>query len=59
MDIDRAKAVSEVASQIIQSAKVEVDYLRVTGAAEGTGFIEEKKTETRPKPGALGWGGKR
>lgn len=56
MDIDRAKAVSEVAGQIIQSAKVEVDYLRVTGAAESTGFIPDAKK--LPKP-ALGWGGKK
>lgn len=30
MDIARAKAVAEVAGALIESAKVEVDYLRVT-----------------------------
>lgn len=38
MDIDRAKAVSDVAQTIINSAKVEVDALRVIGG-NGTGFI--------------------
>lgn len=33
MDIDRAKAISDVAQVIINSAKVEVDHARVTGTA--------------------------
>lgn len=39
MDIARAKAVSNAAQAIINSAKVEVDFLKVTGSIEGTGFI--------------------
>ncbi len=39
MDIARAKAVSNAAQAIINSAKVEVDFLRVTGGIEGSGFI--------------------
>jgi len=31
MDLDRAKAVAEIGQTIINSAKVEVDYLKVTG----------------------------
>ena len=31
MEIDRAKAISDVAQTIINSAKVEVEYLRVAG----------------------------
>lgn len=42
MDIDRAKAVSEVAQTLINSAKVEVDYLRVTGAKD-SGFITSRR----------------
>lgn len=41
MDIERAKAISGVAQTLIDSAKVEVDFLRVTGAAKGSGFIPE------------------
>lgn len=39
MEIDRAKAIAEVGRAVIDSAKVEVDYLRVVGASGGTGFI--------------------
>ena len=34
MDIDRARAVSEVAKTIIDSAKVEVEYMRLNGGGE-------------------------
>lgn len=44
MDLDRAKAVSEVAQTIINSAKVEVDFLRVTGQSRGSGFLEQTPT---------------
>lgn len=40
MDIDRARAVSDVAKVLIDSARVEVDFLKVTGAASGSGFID-------------------
>lgn len=50
MDIDRAKAVSEVAKTLIDSARVEVDYLRITGNSVGTGFIAlQDDTDVRPK----------
>lgn len=39
MEIDRAKAIAEVAQTIINSAKVEVDHMRVSGECDGTGFI--------------------
>lgn len=38
MDLDRAKAIADVAQVIINSAKVEVDYIEATGA-KGTGFV--------------------
>lgn len=47
MEIDRAKAIGKVADSIIESAKVEVDFLRVTGGIEGTGFIPDGH---RPEP---------
>lgn len=40
MDIERAKAVASVAGVIVASAKVENDYMKLSG---GTGFIEEPK----------------
>jgi hypothetical protein len=42
MDVDRARAIADVARVLVDSAKVEVDYLRVTGAAQATGFIPEE-----------------
>jgi hypothetical protein len=38
VDVDKAKAVSQIADTIIDTAKVEVDFMRVAGGA-GTGFI--------------------
>lgn len=46
MELDRAKAVADVAQVVINSAKVEVDYIKTCGKGEGTGFIRiEKKAE--------------
>lgn len=42
MDIERAKAVSEVAQVIINSAKVEVDFLKTTGNMKATDFIPDE-----------------
>lgn len=39
MDLDRARAVADVAKVIIDSAKVEVDFLKVTGAVRSTNFL--------------------
>ncbi|MFA6204425.1 MAG: hypothetical protein WC710_14700 [Gallionella sp.] len=68
MDIERAKAVNEVAQTIINSAKVEIDALRVLGG-KGSGFIPVEglpapkvdalpaprpaSNITHPKPGTL------
>jgi len=42
MPIERAKAIAEVAQVIVNSAKVEVDFLRVTDSSKGTGFIPDE-----------------
>lgn len=34
MDLDQARNINEVAKTIVETAKVEVDYLRVTGGGE-------------------------
>jgi len=39
MALDRAKAIADVARAVIESAKVEVEFLNVTGAARSTGFL--------------------
>ena len=48
MDINRAKAISGTAKQIIDSAKVEVAFLKVTGAFEGSGFIPSEPRKALP-----------
>ena len=40
MELDRAKAVAEVAQVMINSAKVEVDMVKALGAATGSGFMQ-------------------
>jgi hypothetical protein len=39
MDIARAKAIADVAKVIVETAKVEVAFIEVTGAIQGTDFI--------------------
>ena len=39
IDLEKAKAVNEIGKTLIETAKVEVDYLRVTGGGESS-FIE-------------------
>jgi hypothetical protein len=50
MDLDRAKAVAEVAKVIVESAKVEVSFLKVTGALRSSDFLP---TDAGEKPRAL------
>jgi hypothetical protein len=41
MDIERARAISEIGQVLINSAKVEVDFIKVAGG-QGTGFLVER-----------------
>jgi hypothetical protein len=50
MDIERAKAVSNAAQVIVNSVKVEIDYLKVSGGT-GSGFIPDKLPEPGKAPG--------
>lgn len=50
MDLDRAKAVADVARVLIDSAKVEVDFLRVTGASKSTDFLPDGDEVQAPRP---------
>jgi hypothetical protein len=48
LEIERAKAVADVAQVLVNSAKIEVEYLKVMGSnVEDTGFIKPKK-ELKP-----------
>jgi hypothetical protein len=42
MEIERAKTIADVAQTIINSAKVEVDYMRLRGD-KGSDFVPEEK----------------
>lgn len=55
MDIDRAKAISDVAQTIINTAKVEVDYMKNIGGRPVSGFIPD---ETAPERSLRAIGGK-
>lgn len=52
MEVERARAVSEIAQTIINSAKVEIEYLKVNGGGE-SGFIEAVGQKNLP-PGITG-----
>jgi hypothetical protein len=53
MELDRARAVADVARVIVESAKVEVDFLKVTGALRSTDFLPDGDEERKPKPPQL------
>ena len=44
MELERARAISDIAQTLINSAKVEVEYIRVTGR-NGSGFIPDAKQQ--------------
>jgi len=48
MDIERAKAVCEVGQAIINTAKVEIDFARVTGANTGSKFLGTDAESQKP-----------
>ena len=54
MELARAHAVAKVAQVIVESAKVEVEFLKATGASRSTGFLpsEEDGDSAAPR-GAL------
>jgi hypothetical protein len=48
MALDRARAICDVSQTIINSAKVEVDFINAVGKASGSGFIPEKPRGPAP-----------
>lgn len=62
LDLDRAKAIAQVAAQVIESAKVEVQFLEVTGEASGSSFFpltEESRAERTHRALTAGANGSR
>lgn len=53
MDIDQARAVNELGKTICDTAKVEVDFAKVTGART-SGFLAAPTTAAELPPGITG-----
>ena len=53
MDLERARTVADVAKVLVDSAKAEVGYLKVTGQVRGSGFIPDEPSSNK----LLGQGG--
>ena len=56
MEPDRARAVAQVASVLVDTAKVEIDYLKITGH-DNSGFIDgaySPAPEALPAPSGIG-----
>lgn len=47
MEVDRARAVAQVAGVLVETAKVEVEYIRVTGGQQSQ-FLEGAKDADPP-----------
>lgn len=50
MDLDRARAISDVSRVIVDTAKVEVEFLKVTGALKSTGFLPDADEQQPARP---------
>lgn len=50
MDLDRARAIADVSRVIVESAKVEVDFLKVTGGVKSTDFLPDGEAEVVARP---------
>lgn len=47
MELDRARAVCQVAQVLVDSAKVEVDFLKAIDSSEATEFFDMQRIEER------------
>jgi hypothetical protein len=50
LEIERAKAISDVAQTIINSARAEIDYVKVTGTKINSQFIQTTDAVVDVKP---------
>lgn len=53
LDIDQARAINELSKTLVDTAKVEVDYLKVTGGGESQ-FIDAAIGSDNLPPGITG-----
>lgn len=53
MELDRARAVADVSRVIVDTAKVEVEFLKVTGAIRSTEFLPDGLEAGQEKPTPL------
>ncbi|MEB2603638.1 hypothetical protein SB384_28725 [Burkholderia cenocepacia] len=53
MEIDRARAVADVARVLVDSAKVEVDFIKASGAT-GSDFMQPEVEQGSLPPGITG-----
>lgn len=56
MPLDKAKVIQDVAQVLVNTAKAEVDYLKVTKRTTGTGFIPGLVLAEKPKAVTNGHG---
>ena len=56
MELDRARAIADVSRVIVDSAKVEVNFLKVTGALRSTDFLPAEEEPPKPKLAARAGG---
>jgi hypothetical protein len=59
MDLERAAAVVSVSQTLINSAKVEVDFVRATGRVTGSEFIDTENRCALPGPAQARLAGER
>lgn len=53
MELDKARVIADIGRVIVESGKAEVDFLKVTGKTEGTGFIDNDNNAAKlPAPTA-------
>jgi glutamate synthase domain-containing protein 2 len=50
IEVDRAREINNLSQTIINSAKVEIDFMRVSGHDGGTGFISGAPITTIKQP---------
>lgn len=51
LNIEKAQTISELSQVIVNTAKVEVDFIRATGAKHhGSGFLERPAEPPKPLP---------